>query len=91
MELKPNHQEAKLYLDKIDKEINTGNRVINDLLRQAYQLEKQGNYRLASVKYQEILKQEENGEYPKAHPLFTSVEGEVEHWEKSYWNLNKNK
>jgi hypothetical protein len=50
------------------------------------------------MKFLELVKYEKKEICPKPHPLFSIIDGEVEPWEKSYWekvktknNLNKQK
>jgi len=41
--------------------------------------------RRSQVKFKEIQNLEKLEIYPKPHPLFIVIDGEVEPWEKSYW------
>jgi hypothetical protein len=66
-------------------------KITSGQIKYEYKILKERIKKRSPKKYQEILKQEINGEFPKPHPLFTIIEGDVEQWEKSYWNLNKNK
>ncbi|MBN2009394.1 tetratricopeptide repeat protein [candidate division KSB1 bacterium] len=55
LELNPTHNEARLYMERINREMSAQKPVIKSLLSEALQNEREGNYQLASQKYQEIL------------------------------------
>ena len=40
-------------------------------------------------KYSELWEREESMEYPRPHPIFEVIEGDVEPWETGYWAERK--
>jgi len=55
LEIKPQHSEARYYMDKILQENKTNGPFIERALEEAYQSEKSGDYLSANRKYQQIL------------------------------------
>ncbi len=55
LELNPDHQEARIYLQRIQQEFARQRPIIEKLYREAHSLERNGNYQLASQKYRKIL------------------------------------